>query len=192
MTINTFFDFYYFLGSILNYDLFIAVIGALSGSYIFLLIAFKPKIRICKKIAYYGIINDKPCYVFKIVNKSLFSAFDVTIELDRIEKHETHGGTNVEKKRVDIRGNRQSSIPRYRPDWWWRSSNAEYAMLFQTYENLDLMLDNDQNRLRIQVTSRHGLTGLSDVRKREYALKESIIEGKYTYGRSIKIIPSRR
>lgn len=184
--------YFFLIETYLYVDLVVAVVGALSGSYIFLLIAFKPKIRICKEIAFYGLINDKPCYVFKVVNKSLFSAFDVTIELDRITKHETHGGTNVEKKRLEIRGSRQSSIPRYRPDWWWRSSNAEYAMLFQTYDDLNDMLNNDQNRLRIQVTSRHGLTGLSNVRKKEYALKESVIEGKYKYGRSIDIIPTRR
>ena len=179
---------------LINKDLFISVTGALVASYIFLLIAFKPKMKIAKKICKLYWSPDPsttpttPWYVFKIVNKSIFSAFNISVELNKIQTFETDGGTNVRRTPINIVSSHLTSIPPYRPFWCWWAKNAEYAMQFRTAENLEAILAEDTSKLRIQITCSHGLTGLSKVKRMEYAVESSIKSGRFKYGRNTEIV----
>lgn len=174
-----------------NEQFFINVLCSIIASFIFLFIVlffFKPKIRlspfICKSQYNDGIDYF---YFFKMVNVSLFSAYDVSIELLEVDRYPiSNGQMNNRFRQLTLVSNRVSSIPGYLPSWIRK--NAPYALTFRSTEDLEKLLGNDYKSIMIQVTLRHGLTGLVKVHAKEYSNKSDIRIGKFNYG--LKFAPT--
>ena len=55
------------------------------------------------------------------------------------------------------------------------------------YENISEIIDNERNSIKIQVTLKHGLTGLTKVFSAEYVSTSDIAKGHFAFGNNIKI-----
>ena len=60
-------------------------------------------------------------------------------------------------------------------------------LYFITYENISEIIDNERNSIKIQVTLKHGLTGLTKVFSAEYVSTSDIAKGHFAFGNNIKI-----
>jgi len=163
-----------------------------TASFIFLfvlLILFKPKILISPNICK-GKLNDSDpneYYFIKIINYSLFNAFDVKAELIQNETYTS------EKKQLNTRNTslslvvgQVSHIPGYRPSWLRK--NAPYAIRVRTIDALEPILNDDHKSVIIKVSLRHGLTGLAKVKTREYSDISHLKKGRFKYGLTFGVL----
>lgn len=158
----------------------------LSASFVFLflvLIFFKPKIIISPYICkgkYLG-ADQTDYYFIKIINISIFSAYDVSIELLEVDSYPMpNGQMNKRFRPLSLILHKVSHIAGYRPSWIRK--NAPYALRIRTSENLEKILNDDYKAVMIKVSSRHGLTGLVKIHSKEYVDITQLKKGKFSYG----------
>lgn len=167
-------------------DILYSILCSIIASFIFLflvLILFKPKIRIspfvCKGKFMEG--DNTDYYFIKLINISLFSAYDISIELLEVDRYPTpNGQMNNRFRPLTLVLSHVSHIPGYRPSWLRK--NAPYAVRVRTTEKLDAILSNDYKSVMVKVSLRHGLTGLVKVHSKEYTDSIQIKNGKFDYG----------
>ncbi len=173
-------------------EMFCSILCSIIASFIFLfivLILFKPKIKlsplICKGPYKDGVDEF---FSFKLVNTSLFSAYDISIELIEMDRYPiANGQMNTRNTNLALVLDRISSVPSYRPSWIRK--DAPYAVIVRSSDKIDEVLKNDYKSVMLQVTLRHGLTGLMRVKTKEYTNPSQIKEGKFAYG--LKFEPLR-
>ena len=174
------------------HSILISILTSLVSSFIFLflvLLILRPRISISPVICK-GRLNqeDKNEYFFiKIVNHSLFSAFDVKCELIKVDTYNAENG-KVHTRNLPINlvtGNIQH-IPSFRPDFIRKG--APYAIRIRSEENLNSILNNDYKSIVIKVFLRHGLSGLAKVVTKEYTDISQIVNGRFKFGKSFEVI----
>lgn len=165
---------------------------AIVASFIFLflvLIFFKPKILVSPHICK-GRLNDTDTtiyYFIKIINISLFSAHDIKIDLELVDKYVAENSQmNTRQTQLTLVCDRGSHIPGYRPSWWRK--NAPYAVRIRSTENLTELLADDHKSIRVKISLRHGLTGLVKVKTKEYTDPSHIKSGRFKYGLNFGIL----
>ena len=162
------------------------VLCSLIGSFIFLflvLIMFKPKIVISPFVCKGKFANADPSfyYFIKVINISLFSAYDVNVELLQIDYYPAgKGQMNTRQISLSLVEGSIRKIPGYRPSWIRK--NAPYAVKVRTTENLEEILAQDAKAIAVKVSLRHGLTGLVKVGSKEYNDESQVKMGKFAYG----------
>lgn len=166
----------------------LSVLTSIIASFIFIfsvLVFFKPKLKICDFICrnssqFPGDYTNY--YFFKIVNKSIFSVYDIKVELNIMEKYPTPPSGMMNKRTIPLTlvSDSVSHLPPFRPMWWRK--DATHCIRFRTTENLENIMKDDFKTVQLQVTSRHGLTGLIKVYYQDYADVALIKDGKFTYG----------
>lgn len=164
-----------------------SLLTSVLASFIFLfivLILYKPKLRVSPHICKGKFQSSDPndYYFIKIVNTSIFSAYDINMELFEIDKYPTtNGQMNVRHKPLSLVLSKVSNIDGYKPGWI--TKNASYAVRVRTSENLNAILMDDYKSVIIKISLRHGLTGLVKVITQEYTDCSQIKKGKFEYGR---------
>lgn len=159
--------------------------------FLFVVLFFlKPKIEIAPFICQYqsSYINEGIVCAIKFVNRSLFSAYDVHIEISQLQRISVppSGSMNTRYTPIQLKMSHISHIHAFRPKWWRRE--AKHAIIVRTGEDLNRILQDDHNSIQVQITLRHGLTGLSKVYKQEYNVTNQIIQGKYSYGTKFSLM----
>jgi len=164
-----------------------------SIAFLFLVLyTLRPKILICHYISKQpnAFEIDLPStYVFKIVNKSRFSAFDIQLELFKLEQYRvTARGINNRIKAVPLIIDEIKHIPPFKSNKNSnKSSFAPHAILFRTNCKLEEILIKETETLQLQITLRHGLTGLSRVYQKDFITLNDIKIGQFKFGNSIDI-----
>lgn len=172
----------------------LGLLGNIISSFLFLLAVLwllRPKISVCSQIAMQknAIEGEPVAYFFKIVNKSLFDAFDIQLELSKMEHIKvSKEGINERITDVELKHNEIKHIMPYMTTSKCKKRNyAKHAILFRSFQNLSDILKNENETLELQITLRHGLTGLSRVYKSAYIDSNDIIEGTFEFGNSLNI-----
>ena len=171
-------------------DYFLSISCNLLAAVVFLyfiLYCLRPKIEISPyiiKVADY----DNPeinAFHFKMVNKSKHSAFDVRLELNLLKKNTVKKGKmDTRRTPIDLKRSFISHVPRGKSDKKTQQF-APHAVIFRCLQDIESTL-NDMTCLELQITIRHGLSGLSKVFSEEFTLG-SIKKGKFAYGNSLEI-----
>jgi hypothetical protein len=172
----------------ITWPLFFFNVGcSLIASLFFLfvvLLMFKPKLKIAPFICRTKLEFDGETfyYVFKIVNRSLFSAYDVKAELSLLRKYPTppSGMMNTRFTPLTLALSQISNIPSRRPEWIRKG--AEHAIRLRTMEDLTQLLEDEYCSIELRISLRHGLTGLSRVIRREFSHVSQIKHSNFTYG----------
>lgn len=177
-------------------NILISLAVNLVSSFVFLylvLYMLRPKISICNQIVRQkseipGEAN-RDTYVFKIVNKSMFDAFDIQLELFSLKQIKvTSNGINERSVPLSLKLKEIKHIPPYmKTRVCKKRSYAKHAVLFRSFEDIDSILKDENQTIQLQITLRHGLTGLSRVYKTDYISHDDIIEGQFEFGNSIGI-----
>ena len=169
-----------------NEQIFYSILCSIVASFIFLflvLLFFKPKVRISPFVCKGKFMEDDSIeyYFIKLVNVSLFSAYDISIELLEVDRYPTSNGQmNNRFRPLTLVLNHVSHIPGYRPSWIRK--NAPYAIRVRTTEDLANILANDHKSVMVKISLRHGLTGLVKVHSKEYTDCDQVKNGKFNYG----------
>lgn len=166
----------------------ISVSSSIIGSFVFLFVVlwlFKPKLKIGSNICKnkYSSTDPKDYYHFKFINKSIFSAYDIRIELLEVDNIPVPNGINNRYNTLTVVLNQIPHIPGYRPSWIRR--NAPYALIFRTGEDLEKILSDEHKAIKVQISLRHGLTGLVKVHSKLFTEINQIKMGSFTYGKKL-------
>jgi hypothetical protein len=157
-----------------------------SLTFLFIVLAlFKPRIKISPFVCKNSVLFDqgKTKYMIKVVNHSLFPAYDVKVELHLLQRYAAgKGKMNSRNTPLVLVADNITDIECYRPEWM---REANHCIRFRTPENLDAILADDFKSVAVKVTLRHGLTGLVKVFTEEYAVLGDIKYGTFKYGTAI-------
>lgn len=167
-------------------DIIFNILCSLTASFIFiflLLFSLKPKVKIVKSIAEKQLFlgdESQVYFMFKIINKSWFSAYEIKAELssyriiqgenDIIDKHYTH---------LELRNANVSYIP---GRTFFGKENGENCVVFVTKENIRKLLKEPNINIQFLITAKHGLSGLNHVVKYYFTLEKSVELGKFVSG----------
>ncbi|UUC44281.1 hypothetical protein [Flavobacterium cerinum] len=165
----------------------INIICSVIASLIFLFIILfflKPSINICPFICKGKVEfdNDTIYHSFKIVNQSWFSAFDIKLELYELRKYPIppNGAMNTRYTSIALILNTISKIPPYRPVCMRKE--VIQAIRIRTSIDIEELLKDPNVSVQLEVSLRHGLTGLTKVFKVDYCDISEVKKGKFTYG----------
>jgi len=127
-------------------------------------------------------------YFIKLVNKSFFCAYDVRTELVLVRRSVVPPNGSINRRFIHLQLKKGDSlyIPNYLPRWIRKE--ALHAMIFRTAEDLDAILADENNSVQIQLTLKHGLTGLIKLYTFEYSDPSEIKNGKYLQGTKFAVI----
>jgi hypothetical protein len=173
-------------------EFLLSVLSGIVGSIFVLLLLFtfmKPSFTISTKIAH--IDNErfgqilKNSYLVKIVNNSFFIAYDIRVELEKIEKYSVKNGSNNRILPLNLSKNnvyfvKNKSI--------WNTNNGQNAYLFKTNEDLSKILQENCS-VRFMITARHGFSGLTKIFIQEFDVISDIESGHFCKGKKFDINP---
>ncbi|HEV2481107.1 MAG TPA: hypothetical protein VGS79_15650 [Puia sp.] len=158
---------------------------AIVASLIFLFLVlwlFKPKIRIAPYVCRIGDRGEAVYYSFKIVNVSFFPAHDVKIELHKTRRITMGAGKyNNERERITLVNGEISHLPARQP-FWRRKDSDPHCLTVRSIEDISEILEDPNKGISLQVSLRHGLTGLPKVFDQEYGQGTPIKNGRFAPG----------
>ncbi|MBO9613276.1 MAG: hypothetical protein J7619_11300 [Dyadobacter sp.] len=152
-----------------------------------LLFLFRPRIKIASQIAThvksYGGQSNK-WYCFKIINRSLFRAFDLRVEVtQKIPMTGPEGKTNHRTVPLALVKDQYNYVAPFRI-----GEKSEYALWFLTTDDiLTILNENEHHIVELRVICKHELTGLGSVFVRTYS-KHDIKEGTFKSGNTFEIV----
>lgn len=160
------------------------VAASLSASFVFLwvLYTFKPKIEISPYIADQT-VDGHHRYAFKIINKTKSTVFDVKVQVLLIEPVQVHGGPVNSVKELKLLKDHFFEIGPFD----LKDSDAHYALRFATDDDLAGLWSSNTAFLRVNIVSRHAMSGFSKVESYIFNTTGSIKEGKHEFGTSIEV-----
>nr|WP_299074354.1 hypothetical protein [uncultured Allomuricauda sp.] len=187
-----------FLDQINHVSLFFKIFCGLLASGIFLYILFltlKPKLKISEWVCIHKeeveeedgngnkIKKTIDWYEFKVVNKSLYNAYDVRFSLNlRVPFIVNSDRVNHDLLPIEMREGNLPYIPRYR-----RAKNmAEHAILVGTKH--DIMTDINTPNLDYELTviAKHGLSNMTSIAYKRFKSKSCVKEGhEFIFGKSL-------
>lgn len=158
--------------------------------FIFVLLIFlKPKFDIVPLIAK----SDSPfdnsdaiCYSFKIINKSIFGAYD--IEARSNYYYIIQGENSIINKvfsKIELKTNKINYISGYIP---FKKNYGNNCIQFISYENLSDKMKSSSTHIQFQITARHSLTGLNNIFTHEFVNKNVIKDGRFKEGNFKEIL----
>jgi hypothetical protein len=172
----------------------IELLGGVIGSFIFLwivLLMLRPHIKIGDKIAKQANIFDGESeftFLFKIINCSIYDAFEIELELFEVYMFPAFpSGTNSRLTAIELKRKQLRQIPRWRKIKKKNAHLADHCVSFRTNVDLEKILKDESKSLQLQITLKHGLTGLSRVYRVNYPSKRCIQEGEFRFGHSFEV-----
>jgi len=169
----------------------INIICGLIVSFIFLytLLQFlRPSFEISKKIC---CTTDpetgKKSYKFKVVNKSIYHAFDTKFELFLMEPViNTVGSYNLKYRVLETNPCYLNHCPRVRNKPSIKDPSALFATILRTEEPIEDMLNKTNTYVELKITARHGLTGLAGAFTQQFGGSDVIAKDhKFQFGKKI-------
>lgn len=173
-------------------EFIIGISSSLIASLIFLFILLfflRPNLRIAPSICLQKDVFDntgRNCYIFKVINLSYFSAYEISIELCNQVTYPVKDGINYRYFPLKLKTDYLNYVAPFRPKWF-KSEYGKYAMLFISHENILEIIENERNSIKIQVTLKHGLSGLTKVFNKEFVSTSDVINGHFAFGNNFKI-----
>ena len=172
-----------------------SLISGLFTSFIFLfalLFLLRPRVRISPVIAtdidkYDDHDPKRPCWTFKIVNMSFFSAFDMKVEVcQKIPIFGHDGKLNYGLIRFVLLKDEYTYVAPYKLRWK-KKEYFDNAVWIITYDDIELALDRqDPSVIELRLICRHGLTGLGNIKRQKYVLS-SVRQGTFCSGPTFEI-----
>lgn len=174
-------------------DALINILCSIAASIFFLffvLYFLRPKIEISPYISKQADDQFKENkYVFKVINKSMYSAYDIQAELVSLRKYPVgKDNMNVRFTPLELKKNRLEHLKHYQGDKKCKPF-ALHAFLFNSYEpEIEAILADEMRSIQFSITAKHGLTGLSKNFKMEFATPDILKERKFKFGNSVETI----
>lgn len=172
----------------------IEIVVGLLVSFLFLryiLYYLRPRIQISPQIAY----NDEDgvrTYWFKIVNHSRYEGFDLEFNVEVITMEAAgQNGFNLKiVQHVELNKKEFSSIAGFQSNKQIkkRKTTAPHCFQVRTIENLHQILNDHGNFIRLHVSLKHGLSGISKSFEQQYAYNSPIHKGVFAFGNQYDVV----
>lgn len=171
-----------FINSLWIQGLITEIVGGIAFLFV-ILVLLRPSFSISSEIAkYIDPVQEVPCYAVKIVNKSLFQAFDISAQMSSLSYFPAQpSGTDKTLLPVALT---LPNIP-HLPNRF--NKENDHAVWFRTFADIETILKNPSSSIQIKVTMRHGLTGLSKIKFVNYSTPTLIKMGHFESGNNLKI-----
>lgn len=165
-------------------SVFVGIFSSFAASSAFLLVLFKlrPKIEISEEIADQSNQNG-PCFAFKLINKSRYQIFDISMEAMLITPVQVPGGAVYNPTELPLRRSHFHELGGFNK----KDTTAHYALRVATLVDLREVWKSDSQFLRVNVVSRHALSGFSGVHTMVFHTKGQIKIGKHRFGESLAV-----
>lgn len=122
------------------------------------------------------------------MNTSMYTGYDVSLSLRSLREIPSEPmGKDIFPKELSLATSSFTNIYPWRPAFMCRNY-AHHCIQVKTLDDIENILNSDSFSLQLQVTLRHGLTGLSKSFISNYATKRRIINGQFEFGNSFKVI----
>lgn len=163
-------------------SLIMCLISSLIFVYLLLTI-LSPKLKISSEISKQT-FSGTDYWIFKIINKSRFSAYNVKFRLVQRIPYIVDG-TKVNHRLVEIPLVKQEvfSIPGYRKG----ESKGDYAALIATSRDLSQDIGVNHLEYQLSISMAHGLSNLTKVFKKSFKNSTCIHNNPFVFGNSLKI-----
>lgn len=172
---------------------FVSFMQNILASIVFLFLILwllRPQIKICGGIAKTtsSFVGDgkQVFYLFKFINKSFFSAYDVLIELHQVESYAVDHGMNYKFTSIKVECPTVSAVSPFRPAWLGKSY-AKHAIIFHTLVDLQGVLKDEMKSLEVHISLKHGVSGLPKIYKVKYSDLSCVKEGRFAFGNNFEI-----
>ncbi|WP_282159851.1 hypothetical protein [Ulvibacterium marinum] len=168
-------------------ELLLKFIVSLASSFVFVFVilqTMKPRIHISDKICFKNDKDGKKFYYFKVVNMSIYDAYNVDFELHKkdpyiVDKVKVNHNVDVIKLSADG----LYSIPRHKKDIGY----GYHAVLIRTYVDLSKDIDKDNLEFVFYVSAKHGLSNLTKVTTQSFDSSNVFHEGNFKFGSNLDI-----
>ena len=175
-------------------NILINIICSVISSFIFIhliLIVYRPRIKIspfiCSQIDTFDQKGEQ-MYLFKMRNISVFTAFDITVQLHEVISLPAENGKTLDRyKELKLKTNNFNYLSRKKWSFIY-PSYSDNELIFRLYENLKSILEEDIKKIVIELTLKHGLTGITNVITKDYVNIENIKIGKFSSGKKMDVI----
>tara|TARA_R110002049_G_scaffold304060_4_gene498957 strand:- start:7143 stop:7682 length:540 start_codon:yes stop_codon:yes gene_type:complete len=163
-------------------DLIIKFLVGITSSFVFVFVILqimKPKIKISDKICYKLDKKGNKFYYFKVVNMSIYDAYNVDFELQKkdpyiVDKVKVNHNIDVIKLSADG----VYSIPRHKKE----NGYGDHAVLIRTYIDLSEDIDKDNLEFVLYVSAKHGLSNLTKVTTQSFDNSTVFKAGSFKFG----------
>ena len=164
--------------------LFIGVVASLTASLVFLYVMFKvrPSIHIGPEIADCS-DGDKARFAFKLINRRRCQVFEVTAQVLLITPVQAPGGPVNSIREISLLKDSFFEVGRFNR----KDADAHYALRFGTAEDLRAIWTSESQYIRVNVVSKHALSGFSGISTMIFHTKGQIRKGKFRFGNSFAI-----
>jgi hypothetical protein len=203
----------FFSEQINNANFIQGILVELFGGFLFLvgvLYLLRPHVIVSPKIAKYTVIENgvtRTKYSIKVINKSIYDAFDIVGQLYYFEY--IPASPNGFHKQLQYLNLTLPQNPHLSGNFWlskvpflgdalsrrFVKREANFAVWFSTYEDIESLLNRNSVvgasnvSLEFKVILKHGLTSLANSKEQSYSSATNhIIEGKFELGNSFKIV----
>jgi hypothetical protein len=157
------------------------------SSFFFVYLVLKvlcPKIEISPLI-YKRTKNGETLYIFKVINKSIFNAYNVRFKLFKREPY-IIDGSYVNHKLTEIELNRDEvfCVPRFQN----KKGAGDFAILVGTKTNISIDMGVNNLEYELSVSLAHGLSNITKVFVMRYKNKANISSKPFVFGNNLKKI----
>lgn len=167
-----------------------SILLSVMSAFLFILIllsTFKAKLKISKNICCINQDCESIFYVFKIVNKSPYDLYDVTIKLEKMIPVITNYGNKINYKLEELRlsADRLDHFSRNKH----RKNEADHALQIRTFDDVKSCIENKQMKLKLTVTAKHSFSNLTSVVSQTFNHRGQLHENKdFVYGSSLDVL----
>lgn len=158
-----------------------------SFTFILLLLrCFRPRIKVVCLISKADSRFDnetKLVYGFKIINRGIFSVYDINAELSSFTLFQ--GENNITDRKFNKLTLIKSHVTNL-PGYYSRKDKGENCLQFFSDDDISSYMDSGKH-IRFQVTGRHSLTGLAKVSSQNFNRASCIQDGSFVSGDCEKI-----
>ena len=153
--------------------------------FLFFISRLRPTIIISERIAKGQSSAGKTCFRIKIINKTQRPIIYIKAQLHLISPSVVPQGVILKSKNIQLRRSNPMEISGFDR----KDKEAKYAFRFLTYENLDVIWENDtRSYLRFQIFAVDSLSGFGKVFTQDYHMKRNILtDGDFEFGDSLDI-----
>lgn len=123
--------------------------------------------------------EERDCFIFKIVNLSFFEGYDMRVELIKSVLYGKEKERHTRITPLSLLQNNISVVSPYRK----KDDKANYAMRFRSIEDLHGILNDSREPIvKLRVTLKHGVSGLSNVFTQEFVANDLKTSGTFGWG----------
>lgn len=150
-----------------------------------LLLVLRPNFIIAENICYKKDNDGNKFFFFKIVNKSMFSLYNVEIKLhERVPYIVDNVKVNHQMNLKELSTEKIYCIPKFKKE----KGYGEHAILIRTFDDISENINQKNLDYQLTVSGKHGLSNITRVIFQRFTNKKCLHDGEFKFGSKTDLI----